>query len=179
MRKEEEDVDARATLLSSADGHQERGFRIDRIRRSLGVTSRAVRFYEQSGLLPRLPRNLSGYRVVPESVLPRLRTILRARRLGFSLREVREILSAFDEGEEVCETTRQVLLRKRRHIQQAIQDLKALDLQIQGILKRCESSRSSASSICPAIEATPPAGTLALLKDSRKNQNVGKGGEEK
>jgi len=117
------------------------------------VTSRAIRFYEESGLLPALPRNEAGYRVIPEVVMPRLQFIVRARRLGFSLAEVREILSAFDEGETVCETTQQVLLRKQKEIQRAIQDLKALDQQISELLKRCKNSSARASRICPVIES--------------------------
>jgi DNA-binding transcriptional MerR regulator len=82
-----------------------------------------------------------------------LQFIVRARRLGFSLAEVREILSAFDEGETVCETTQQVLLRKQKEIQRAIQDLKALDEQILELLKRCKNSFARVSRICPVIES--------------------------
>jgi len=58
-----------------------------------GVNLQTIRYYERETLLPKPSRLPSGYRVFPESTVRRLRFIKRAQELGFSLAEIRELLS--------------------------------------------------------------------------------------
>ncbi len=66
---------------------------IGRLAREAGVNLETVRYYERRGLLPRPPRSASGYRIFPAEAARHLRFIRRARELGFSLGEIRELLS--------------------------------------------------------------------------------------
>lgn len=66
---------------------------IGRLAKEAGVNLETVRFYERRGLLPRPPRSSSGYRMFPAEAARRLRFIRRAQELGFSLKEIRELLS--------------------------------------------------------------------------------------
>jgi len=52
-----------------------------------------VRYYERRGLLPKPPRSASGYRLFPIETTQRLKFIQRAKELGFSLKEIGELLS--------------------------------------------------------------------------------------
>jgi MerR family transcriptional regulator, copper efflux regulator len=58
-----------------------------------GVNLETVRYYERRGLLPKLPRSASGYRLFPIEAAQRLRFIQRAKELGVSLKEIGELLS--------------------------------------------------------------------------------------
>jgi MerR family copper efflux transcriptional regulator len=58
-----------------------------------GVNLQTIRYYEREGLLPEPPRRESGYRMFPESTVRRVRFIKRAQELGFTLAEIRELLS--------------------------------------------------------------------------------------
>ncbi len=66
---------------------------IGRLARAVGVNLETVRYYERRGLLPKPPRSGSGYRLFPVEAKHRLRFIRRAQELGFSLGEIRELLS--------------------------------------------------------------------------------------
>ena len=66
---------------------------IGRLAKQAGVNLETVRFYERRGLLPRPPRSPSGYRLFPAEAARRLRFIRRAQELGFSLKEIGELLS--------------------------------------------------------------------------------------
>src|SRR6266849_8350129 len=66
---------------------------IGRLAKEGGVNLATVRFYERRGLLPTPPRSASGYRLFPAEAARRLRFIRRAQKLGFSLREIQELLS--------------------------------------------------------------------------------------
>jgi MerR family transcriptional regulator, copper efflux regulator len=68
-------------------------FTIGSVARHAGVGVETVRFYERQGLITQPPRGASGYRQYPEETVARLRFIQRAKALGFSLREIRELLS--------------------------------------------------------------------------------------
>ena len=66
---------------------------IGRVATAAGVSIDTLRFYERQGLIARPRRNFSGYRDYPEAVLEHLRFIRDAKESGFSLREIRELLS--------------------------------------------------------------------------------------
>src|SRR5258708_6342742 len=66
---------------------------IGHLAREAGVNLETVRYYERRGLLPKPPRSASGYRLFPSDAARRLRFISRAQELGFSLKEIRELLS--------------------------------------------------------------------------------------
>lgn len=66
---------------------------IGQLARQGQVGVETIRFYERKGLLPAPPRRSSGYRQFPEDALRRLRFIKRAQTVGFTLKEVSELLS--------------------------------------------------------------------------------------
>jgi MerR family copper efflux transcriptional regulator len=66
---------------------------IGRIANAAGVSIDTMRFYERQGLLARPRRNFSGYRIYADDTLDRLHFIHDAKALGFSLREIKELLS--------------------------------------------------------------------------------------
>src|SRR5437879_12487138 len=66
---------------------------IGHLAKETGVNLETVRYYERRGLLPKPPRSASGYRLFPAEAARRLRFIRRAQELGFSLREIRELLA--------------------------------------------------------------------------------------
>jgi len=66
---------------------------IGHLAREAGINLETVRYYERRGLLPKPPRSASGYRLFPAEAARRLKFIQRAQELGFSLREVQELLS--------------------------------------------------------------------------------------
>ena len=73
-----------------------------------GVNLETVRYYERQGLLPKPPRGAAGCRLLPAEAARRLRFIRRAQELGFSLREIRELLSL-----RVSRTTTSAEIRAR------------------------------------------------------------------
>ena len=66
---------------------------IGKLARASRVNIETIRFYERKGLLPNPPRSEAGYRLFPEETLERVRFIRNAKELGFSLKEISELLS--------------------------------------------------------------------------------------
>jgi MerR family copper efflux transcriptional regulator len=65
---------------------------IGRVARLAEVGVETIRFYERQGLIQEPPRRESGYRQYPKDTIQRVRFIKRAKDLGFTLKEIRELL---------------------------------------------------------------------------------------
>jgi MerR family Zn(II)-responsive transcriptional regulator of zntA len=96
--------------------------------RSTGVTAKTVRYYEEIGLLPEARRGENGYRYYPRETVDRVGFIQRAKLLGLSLAEIRELLAASDDGlcTEIAPELYQVLERKIAECDQQLRELAAL-----------------------------------------------------
>jgi DNA-binding transcriptional MerR regulator len=75
---------------------------IGRLAKLSGVKPDTIRFYERSGLLPKPSRTASGYRIYNDAVLNQVRFIRKAQSLGFSLDEIKRIMSLRGQGKETC-----------------------------------------------------------------------------
>src|SRR5215472_13086183 len=72
--------------------------KIGQLAQRAAVNLQTIRYYEREGLLPEPPRLSSGYRLYPDSMVRRVRFIKRAQETGFSLAEIRELLSLRADG---------------------------------------------------------------------------------
>jgi DNA-binding transcriptional MerR regulator len=105
---------------------------ITQLCRQFGVTPRALRYYEEEGLLS--PRRKDQARIYSHREKVRLQLILRGRRAGFTLREVRDLFETYDEGGRDAQLARALPLfkerlvaleRKRAELTDALETLKA------------------------------------------------------
>ena len=77
---------------------------IGAVARRAGVGIDTIRYYEREGLLPEPQRRASGYRDYGPDVVERLRFIRRAKDLGFTLEEIRELLALSTDRERGVKT---------------------------------------------------------------------------
>jgi MerR family mercuric resistance operon transcriptional regulator len=124
---------------------------IGRLAKQAGVNLETVRFYERRGLLPKPPRSASGYRLFPSDAAQRLRFIRRAKELGFSLKEIRELLSL-----RVSRTTTSRDIRTRTEVKIAdidakIKSLESIKRTLRKMTNVCEGCVPVAE--CPILES--------------------------
>ena len=89
-----------STSLQSTDSTDETPtgelkYSISQLSREFGITTRAIRFYEDEGLLS--PERMGRQRIYRPRDYTRLKLILRGKRLGFSLGEIRDMLNLYDD----------------------------------------------------------------------------------
>lgn len=99
---------------------------IQDVANELGVTTRTIRFYEDKGLLD--PPRVGTMRVYSRREVGRLQLILRGKRIGFSLREIKEFLDLYDVDDLHLEQTRRLLARVSDRIEALEKQRQALDL---------------------------------------------------
>ena len=80
---------------------------IGKVARRAGIGVETIRFYEREGLLAATARRDSGYRLYHERVIFRIRFIKRAKELGFSLKEIKELLQLRRNSSSTCEDIRE------------------------------------------------------------------------
>ena len=91
-----------------------------------GVNLESIRFYERERLLPKPPRTAGGYRMFTPDDVRRVRFVKRAQELGFSLREIKELLALRFEPDTSCADVRKRAQSKLSDIDQKISDLKRM-----------------------------------------------------
>ena len=91
--------------------------------RLTGVSADTVRHYERLGILPTSQRTNGGYRMFPASAVERVQLAQRALQLGFSLKELSEILRTRDNGGAPCHHVLKLTEEKLQSLGQQIQDL--------------------------------------------------------
>jgi MerR family mercuric resistance operon transcriptional regulator len=116
-----------------------------------GVGVETLRFYEQQGLLEEPPRRASGYRQYPPAAVFRLHFIRRAKELGFSLQEIRELLALSPAADGSCEEVQESLRAKRAEIDRKIEDLKRIRRALETVAAACTSGGRGTG--CPFLEA--------------------------
>ena len=106
------------------------------------VNVQTVRYYERRGLLQEPDRTGSGYRSYEEQDLMRLRFILRAKDLGFTLSEIGELLDLRVDPERSADDVRVRAQEKIRQTEAKIEDLEGIRAALQRVVGACEAHGS-------------------------------------
>lgn len=114
-----------------------KGLQRAELARRAGSNLETVRYYEKAGLLPEPPRTKAGYRTYDGSHERRLRFVLRARELGFSLVEIRELLRLVDERNQPCAEAAAVATAHLDDVRAKIADLRRMEHVLAGVVDQC------------------------------------------
>ena len=125
----------------------DKSFTIGALARTAGVNVETIRYYQRRGLLPKPGKPVAGYRRYPAETLARLRFIKRAQELGFTLREIAELLAL---GSASCRETQQLAEHKRANIEARMKDLRAMRRTLNRLIKSC---RAGGTTACPIIDS--------------------------
>jgi MerR family mercuric resistance operon transcriptional regulator len=123
--------------------------------RQTGLSIDAIRFYQKSGLLKPPARTAGGYRVFTKAEIAQLEFIAGAQDLGFSLAEIKELVSLRNEDGRACPEVRGLIRRKLEKVREKIAALKQLESELARGLRLCEralENRTAAERSCPVID---------------------------
>jgi MerR family copper efflux transcriptional regulator len=124
---------------------------IGRIAQSAGVGIDTIRFYEREGLLPEPRRRPSGYREYDQSAVSRLRFIRRAKDLGFTLEEIRELLALSADRHGGVEGVRERAAARLQAIDERIAELQRVRDGLAELVEACPGH--GAPEDCPILKA--------------------------
>ncbi|MFV3406307.1 MULTISPECIES: MerR family transcriptional regulator [Pseudomonas] len=114
-------------------------YSISDLSRELDITTRAIRFYEEQGLLSPQRRGLERIYSARDKVT--LKLILRGKRIGFSLAECRELIALYDpSGGNLKQLTSMLakIAERRAQLEQQMLDIQQMHLELDTAQERCE-----------------------------------------
>ena len=124
---------------------------IGQLAKHADVGVETVRFYERKGLLAEPNRKPSGYRQYDAGVVDRLQFIKRAKELGFTLNEIKELLSLRVDPTTTCADVKNRAESKIDDIKAKIRTLQRMKKALVKVTKEC--SGRGGTSECPILEA--------------------------
>lgn len=114
--------------------------RIGELAEASDTTTKALRFYEQAGLLPPAERTANGYRDYAPEALARLDFVRRGRAAGLTLAQIREVLDIRDAGIAPCRHVRELLETRLGDLDRQIVDLQELRHTVANLRDRAATS---------------------------------------
>lgn len=115
-----------------------KNYTVGQLAKHTGVKPVTIRYYEKIGLLPQVTRSESGYRLYTEADRSRLLFIRRSRGLGFSLDDIRELLSLADRQQESCAGVDVKVEQQLEQVRSRLKDLRAMERELERLSACCE-----------------------------------------
>ena len=117
--------------------------------RLTGCNLETIRYYENVGLMPDPPRTASGHRRYGPAHVERLHFVMRARDLGFTMEEIRGLLSLVDRGSHTCAEVERMGRHHLEVVRDKIRDLQAIEIVLAQTIARCTGSDTPD---CPLLD---------------------------
>ena len=127
------------------------GFTIGNVAKMAGIGVETIRYYEREGLISRPRRPEHGFRRYPHDTVGRLRFIRRAKDLGFTLSEIRELLDLRVDPNTTCGDVKRRAESKMADIDGRIAGLKRVKVALGRLANSC--AGEGATGDCPILEA--------------------------
>jgi MerR family copper efflux transcriptional regulator len=123
--------------------------------RQSGVSAKMVRHYESLGLLPQVQRSDSGYRQYSEAEVHTLRFIKRARDLGFSMAEIAELVSLWQNRRRASASVRRIAKKHADDLARRIAEMQAMQQTLTHLVDCCQGNERPE---CPILDDLAGAG---------------------
>ena len=119
-----------------------KGYTIGQLAKAVGVATSTIRFYERTGLFKPDARTEGNYRQYGEAALGRLRFIRSAQATGFSLDDIRELLSLTYSEEPPCEEVLMLTKKRLAEVRQRVKELRHVERVLSKSLEECCTGQS-------------------------------------
>ena len=110
-------------------------FTIGRLAKQANVNIETIRYYQRVGLIQKPKKPKQGYRIYPTEYILRIKFIKRAQELGFTLKEIEDLL---DLGDGNCKQVQHLAEQKLAQIEKRVKDLKAIKKALNSLIKQCQ-----------------------------------------
>jgi DNA-binding transcriptional MerR regulator len=132
------------------------GLNIGDLGKATGTKVETIRYYERIGLLPKPARTAGNYRVYGEDTLGWLSFIRRARELGFTIEQVRELMALSHHADGSCAAVDAIARSHLSEVKRKLEDLRALERELSTLI---DQGTHDTIAECRIIEALAPSGS--------------------
>ena len=126
-------------------------YSIGQVAKQSGISVETIRYYEKKGLLKEPKRKESGYRQYKQEAIARLSFIQQAKELGFSLKEIGELLSIRSDENNLCNEVKQLAQEKLGNIESKLKMLQRMRKSLKKLVDVCPGQ--APLNECPILDA--------------------------
>ncbi len=126
-------------------------YKVGEIAKKVGINLETLRYYEKINLMPQPKRRDSRYRYYDANDLKRLLFIKRSKELGFTLKEIQELLNLKVESTATCGDIKHLTEHKLKDIEERIRDLNNIKMVLVKLINQCVCEELSTDE-CPILE---------------------------
>lgn len=123
---------------------------VGQLARSVGINVETIRYYERKKLLPKPRRREAGYRQYEKTDVQRLRFILRAKGVGFTLKEISALLALRLDPQTGCRDVQSIAQEALHHIENRLRELERFHTALIELIRLCGGKGSTSE--CPILE---------------------------
>jgi len=118
--------------------------------RATGVSAKMIRWYEQQGLIPQATRSEANYRNYDETDLHRLRFIRRSRDLGFTIRQIGDLLALWNDRDRSSADVKTMAMEQIQSLRSRIMELEEM---VQSLTHLADHCQGDGRPDCPILES--------------------------
>lgn len=123
--------------LELSEARQQGMFNIGEAAEASGVTAKMIRHYESIGLIPPADRTFANYRVYSQSDVHTLGFIRRARKLGFSIAQIKELLGLWQDRDRASAEVKRLVLEHIQELEEKIREMQAIQRTLEALATHC------------------------------------------
>jgi MerR family copper efflux transcriptional regulator len=135
---------------------------IGKLAKAVGVNIETIRYYERRKLLRTKTKSPSGYRLYDDEALRKLRFIKNAQTLGFTLKEICELLNLRTSSTASCRGVQGKAQARLMQVKEKVRELQALARTLRGLIQTCRAGQSTNG--CPILTSLEKAPRTRRLK---------------
>lgn len=130
---------------------------IGKIAEMVGLPVKTVRYYDEINLFSPRERSASGYRQYSQSDLAKLILVRRARAFGFTIDEVRELLSLYTNPTRTSADVKRIALSRLKQLEEGLNELRLLRRELSHLVAACDGDGRPDCPILVGLSAVPAA----------------------
>lgn len=140
-----------------------------------GVSTKMIRYYEQTGLIPKVSRRDSGYRDYDDADVHRLGFIRRARDLGFTVEQIGELLALWSDRARASSDVKELALNHVKRLKRKMAEIETMVVTLQMLADSCHGDDRPD---CPIIKGLAKDDCCPPTPERRAPKRFGKSGEQ-
>jgi Cu(I)-responsive transcriptional regulator len=140
------------------------------IAKATGISAKMIRYYEETGLIRPATRTLSGYRVYSDNDLQTLRFVRRARDLGFTVKQIEDLLTLWRDRTRASADVKQIALVHVAALEKKMQELKEMADTLLHLASNCHGDSRPDCPILKTLGSSDAMDPLPRTHDRRKTR---------
>lgn len=140
------------------------------ISKATGISTKMIRYYEDTGLIRPAMRTMSGYRVYSDNDLQTLRFVRRARDLGFTVKQIEELLTLWRDRMRASSDVKQIALGHVAALERKMQELKEMADTLVHLAMHCHGDARPECPILKTLGSPEAVAPLPKTRDRRKTR---------